>query len=144
MINVVIISNDTEIKQLLTEQDDMRVFVIDEIALDDTVKNIKACEPDIILMEQYLDKIDVGILCYFLGLHANCPEASNLILTEGIPTVEMLQDAGFRVQGYIIPEQRQAIVKAVRVVSSGEAWLSRQLVSDVIDHFSSLYTDADD
>ena len=143
MINVVIISNDTEIKQLLTEQDDMRVFVIAETALDDTVQNIKACTPDIIVMEQHLEKIDVGILCYFLGLSSNCSLASNLILTEDVPTVEMLQDAGFRVQGYIIPEQRRAIAKAVRVVFNGEAWLSRQLVSDVIDHFSSLYTGID-
>jgi DNA-binding NarL/FixJ family response regulator len=64
------------------------------------------------------------------------PTTRCLILTDEQPTFEMLQMSGFRARGYILPEQRSDIVRAVRVVEDGEAWLPRRLVAEMLNRFS--------
>ncbi|NOQ81689.1 MAG: hypothetical protein GQ548_04085 [Methylophaga sp.] len=139
MINVVIISSDETVQQLLAEQDDMHISVVAPTSLDETVESVRLCSPNIIVMEQEMEHINVDILCHFLS--NSCPDAQNLILTEHPPTLEMLQNSGFKARGYLSPEQKPLIGKAVRVIHDGEAWLPRKLVAEMLTHFSSSHSE---
>jgi len=139
MINTAIISNDEKIHQLLTDQEDINVTIITARGLDETVQQLSQCAPDIIVIEQTLDNMDVDILCHFL--RKACPDAQHIILASELATFETLQNAGFHIRAYISPEQRPMIVKAVHVVHKGEAWLPRKLVTEMLNHFASIHAE---
>jgi len=141
MINVVVISDDKTVQQRLAAQLDIKLTVIQASSMDETVKNVKQCFPHIIVSEKNMENIDIDVLCHFLS--ENCPSAQNIILIDELPTFDLLQNSGFRVRGYLTPEQKHLIVKAVRVVHDGEAWLPRKLVAEMLNYFSSNHIEVE-
>ena len=141
MINVVLISNDRTVQQRLAAQADIQLTVLQATTVDDTVQLTKKHSPDIIISEQNMEKIDSDILCHILN--KTCPSAQNIILVDDFPTFNMLQNSGFKVRGYLTSEQKHLIVKAVRVVHNGEAWLPRKLVAEMLNYFTSIHTELD-
>ncbi len=134
MINVVVITEDKTVQQRLAAQADIQLTVVQATSVDETVRTVQKCFPDIIVSEQNMENIDIDVLCHFLS--RSCPSAQNVILVEDSPTFELLQNSGFKARGYLTPEQKHLIVKVVRVVNDGEAWLPRKLVADMLDYFS--------
>jgi len=139
MINVVVICNDRTVQQRLAAQTDIQLTIIQATSMDETVRLTKQCYPDIIVSEKNMENIDTDILCHYLS--QNCPLAQNIILVDELPTFDMLQSSGFKVRGYLTSEQKHLIVKAVRVVHDGEAWLPRSLVAEMLNHFASHHTE---
>jgi len=137
MINVVLISNDKTVQQRLAAQTDLQLTVLQASTVDETVRLAKQHSPDIIISEQKMENND--IFCHFLS--KTFPSAKNIILVEDFPTFTMLQNSGFKVRGYLTPEQKHLIVKAVRVVHDGEAWLPRKLVAEMLDHYASIHSE---
>jgi len=141
MINVVVISDDRTVQQRLAAQSDIKLTVIQASSMDETVKNVKQCFPHIIISEQNMENLDIDVLCHFLS--ESCPSAQNIILIDELPTLNLLQNAGFKVRAYLTPEQKHLIVKAVRVVHDGEAWLPRKLVAEMLNYFSSNHIEVE-
>jgi len=139
MINVVLIGNDKTVQQRLAAQADIKVTVLQATTVDETVQRAKQYWPDIIISEQKMENIDSDILCHFLN--KICPSAQNIILAEDFPTFSMLESSGFKVRGYLTSEQKHLVVKAVRVVHDGEAWLSRKLVAEMLNYFTSMHSE---
>jgi len=139
MIRVVVISNDRTVQQRLAAQMDIQLTVIEATSMDEAVQLTKECYPDIIVSEKNMENVDADILCHFLS--KNCPSAQNIILVEEQPTFDMLQSSGFNVRGYLTSEQKHLIVKAVRVVHDGEAWLPRRLVAEMLNYFASHHVE---
>jgi len=139
MINVVLISNDRTVQQRLAAQADIKLTVLQATTMDETAQRAKQHSPDIIISEQNMEKIDSDILCHILN--KTCPLAQNIILVDDFPTFNMLQNAGFKVRGYLTSEQKHLIVKAVRVVHNGEAWLPRKLVAEMLNHYASIHSE---
>ena len=138
MINVVIISNDSaEELALLSQQSDMNVLLVVPTTLDDTLEQVGRSQPDIIIIEHGIGNSSADILCHHVS--KQYPDASCLMLTEKPPNFEMLQNSGFKARGYITPEQRSDLDRAVRVVHDGEAWLPRKLVTDMLNRFGSTF-----
>ncbi len=135
MINVVVVSN-SEIAEtpILKGQRDFNVFKMAAANIELAVEEAAKYNADIFLLDSQDAVINSEMLCHFLN--EAYPKAQCLILTDQQPTFEMLQMSGFRARGYILPEQRKDIVRAVRVVNDGEAWLPRRLVAEMLNRFS--------
>ena len=137
MINVVVISEDKTVQQRLAAQADIQLTIVQATSMDETVRTVQKYFPDIVVSEQNMENVDIDVLCHLLS--RKCPSAQNIILVEDSPTFELLQNSGFKARGYLTPEQKHLIVKAVRVVNDGEAWLPRKLVADMLDCFASQH-----
>lgn len=132
MINVVVISNDLAVEiQLLEQQADINVTQISPTDLDNIIQKVAQYQPDIFIMEQGEENVNVDILGHFLSQHYL--NTRNLVLCDETPTLEMLQNSGFKAYGYVLTKQRAVLDKAVRTVHSGEAWLPRKLVSEMLN-----------
>jgi len=143
MINVVVVSNNLDSEmQLLAQQKDMRVAKVELTNLDNILQQVAEYHPEVIIIEQGTENVSADILCHFLS--HQYPDARNLILCSEEPTFEMLQNSGFKARGYILPEQRDVLDKAVRVVHDGEAWLPRKLVANMLNRFAASFFQADE
>ena len=138
MINVVVISNNpaTELSAL-SEQSNMSVTKVLPTTIENIVEQIGERHPDIIIIADSTESNNKDLLCCFLAKQYKY--ARHLILTDKAPTYEMLETSGFRARGYIAPEQHSAIVKAVRVVFDGEAWLPRKLVTEMLNRYAATF-----
>ena len=137
MIRVAIVSNNAKgLTVLLDWLDDINVTVVAPSTMEDTQKQVLECIPDIIVIEQNLDSLNTDLLCHLL--YKDFSRAQSIILTDGAPTFEMLKSTGFSVRGYITKEQRSSLAKVVRVVHDGEAWLPRNIVTEMLNHFAEM------
>ena len=135
MINVIIVSNTPANEVVLLDWlADIDVSAVTPSTMDETLQQVLAATPDIVIMEQDLETLSTDILCHLL--HTQCPKAQSIILTDEIPTFEMLQNTGFSVRGYMTREQRSSLAKAVRVIHEGEAWLPRTIVTEMLNRFA--------
>tara|TARA_R110002049_G_scaffold194613_5_gene363506 strand:+ start:64 stop:489 length:426 start_codon:yes stop_codon:yes gene_type:complete len=136
MINVVIFSPVSDaVKHVIEVQSDMWLTDVQPSTLDDVITQVGYQHPDIFVITQDSEHINGDILCHFLSKHY--PAAQSLILTDEDPTFDMLRDSGFKARGYIVKGQQAEIDKAVRAVHSGEAWLPRKLVAEMLNRFES-------
>jgi len=133
MINAIIIGSNAVVEGVLKQQADITTTVIHSSSLDDVVEQVRQYHPDIFILKHEAGELNGDILCHFLSRHY--PVAQSLILVEHEPTFGMLKNSGFKARGYISKEQLIEIDKAVRAVYSGEAWLPRKLVSEMLDRF---------
>lgn len=143
MINVVVISHtpDNELG-FLERLADINISAVIPSTMDKTLQQALADSPDIIVMEQNLETLNVDILCHLL--HLQDSKAQIIILTDEEPTFEMLKNTGFSVRGYMTKEQRSSLAKAVRVINEGEAWLPRTIVTEMLNRFAQTNPDSNE
>lgn len=134
MINVVVLGRSITNLINLAEHDDLNINVIEPESIDDALSAIKAAETDVTVLDQHNEQINTDILC--LVLATNFPLNQTIILSDKVPDFEQLKATGFRARGYITPPQHDKLVKAIRAVHDGEAWLPRRLVADMLNHFA--------
>jgi len=134
MINVVVLGRSIPSLIDLTVHDDLNITVIEPDTIDTAVLEIKAANTDITLLQQHHDRINTDILCLILA--TNFPQNQTIILSAKTPDFEQLKATGFRARGFITPPQHDKLVKAIRAVHDGEAWLPRRLVADMLNHFA--------
>lgn len=134
MINVVVLGSSIPSLINLAVHDDLNIIVIEPDTIDDAVLEIKAANTDITVLEQHNDRINTDILC--LVLATNYSHNQTIILSDKAPDFDKLKATGFRARGYITPSQHDKLVKAIRAVHDGEAWLPRRLVADMLNHFA--------
>ena len=134
MINVVVLGRSIPSLINLAVHDDLNVTVIEPDTIDDALLAIMTAKTDITVLEQNNEHINTDILC--LVLATNYPINQTIILSDTPPDFEQLKATGFRARGYITPLQHDKLVKAIRAVHDGEAWLPRRLVADMLNHFA--------
>ncbi len=135
MIKIAIISLNAKAEILLLAQHtEMKISHIVPSTLEQVVQQVADLAPNIIIIDHELDNISADILCHFLN--KKCPDARSIMLIEAQPSFEMLENTGFKVQGFLTTEQRPLLAKAIRVVHDGEAWLPRKLVTEMLNQFS--------
>lgn len=134
MINVVVFKPvpDT-VMRVLEEQNDIWLKVVQPTVLDEVIEQVGRQHPEIFIITHDTEHLNGDILCHFLS--KNYPAAQSLILIDEEPTFEMLRSSGFKARGYIVKEQLTKIDKAIRAVHSGEAWLPRRLVAEMLNRF---------
>jgi DNA-binding NarL/FixJ family response regulator len=138
MIKVAVISIQARPEvELLSKCDDIKVMEIKPVNFKSIIDQLKLFSPDIFILQDGVENISVHGLCHYLSQYF--PSSRSLILTSEIPNFEMLQNSGFKARGYVLPEQRAQLVKAVRVVDDGEAWLPRKLVTDMLNRFTASF-----
>jgi len=134
VINVVLVGRTIASLINLAEHNDLKINVIDPETVDTAVLAIIAAKADITVLEQNNERINADILC--LVLATNYEHNQTLILSDKTPDFNQLKATGFRARGYITPSQHDKLVKAIRAVHDGEAWLPRRLVADMLNHFA--------
>ena len=134
MINVVIFNPVSDaVKRVLEQQTDIWLKDVQPYILDDVVAQVGHQHPDIFIITQNIGHMNGDVLCHFLSKYY--PTAQSLILVNEEPTFDVLKSSGFKARGYIVKGQQAKIAKAVRAVHSGEAWLPRKLVAEMLDRF---------
>jgi DNA-binding NarL/FixJ family response regulator len=143
MIKVAIISHDAGMHaRVLASNDTFEITEVIPSTLTDTIHDVVAASPDILVLKEGVADVSVDMLCHVLS--KKLPYSRSLILIEQAPSFEMLQNSGFKARGYLTPEQWPYLEKAVTVVFDGEAWLPRKLVTDMLNRFSSSFIMVDE
>lgn len=138
MIRVAVISTQASSEvQLLAKCDDIEVTEIKPVNIKSIVDQLTLFSSDIFILQEGVETISVHGLCHYLSQYF--PSARTIILTTETPNFEMLQSSGFKARGYVLPDQRDQLDKAVRVVDDGEAWLPRKLVTDMLNRFTASF-----
>lgn len=136
MIRVCLIGADiAKEKALLESQSDIAVTVVTVAELDQMLDDISRSRSHILVISDLGAKFDADDLC--LHTYLRDSEIRTLIISEQDADFDRLDATGFSCKGFMLHEQRHAIVRAVRVIHDGEAWLSRKLVTAVMDHLAS-------
>lgn len=134
MINVVVVGRSIPSLINLAVHDDLNISIIEPDTIDAAIIAITAAEADLTVLEQHNERINTDILCMVLA--TNYSHNQTIILSEKTPDFEQLKATGFRARGYITPSQHDKLVKAIRAVHDGEAWLPRRLVAEMLNHFA--------
>jgi len=134
VINVVLVGRTIASLINLAEHDDLKITVIDPETIDTAILAIIAAEADITVLEQNNERINADILCLVLATHY--AHNQTIILSDKTPDFDQLKATGFRARGYLTPSQHDKLVKAIRAINDGEAWLPRRLVADMLNHFA--------
>jgi len=137
MITVCLVGVDVvKEKTLLGSQSGIVLHQISNAALDEMLGDIARHDPDILVISDVGGQIDADTLC--LHTYMQNPAIKTLIVTSQDADYQRLERTGFSCKGFMLHQQCHAIVRAVRVMYDGEAWLSRTLVTAVIDHLASI------
>lgn len=135
MIKVCLIgSNVAKEQALLKSQSEIDVHRVAVGEFDDMLTQVTQINPAILVLSDVDSELDADELC--LHTYLRNPEIKTLIITEHEAGYDRLEATGFSCKGFMLHEQRHAVVRAVRVVNDGEAWLSRKLVTKVLDQLA--------
>jgi DNA-binding NarL/FixJ family response regulator len=135
MIRVCLIGADiAKEKALLESQSDISVSVVEIADLDQMLDDISRSRSHILVISDVGADFDADGLC--LHTYLRHPDIKTLIITEEDADYGRLDATGFSCKGFMLHEQRHAIVRAVKVVNDGEAWLSRKLVTTVLNQLA--------
>ncbi len=138
MIKVCLIGEDTaKEKALLESQSGIALHVIATAETDVMLKAVCDIRPDILIVSDVGGQLSADELCMHTYLRA--PDIKTLIITEHEADYARLEATGFSCKGFMLHQQRHAIVRAVRVMYDGEAWLSRKLVTTVLNQLASQH-----
>jgi len=136
MIKVCLIGEDiAKEKALLESQSGITLHTIAIAETDVMLKTICDLHPDILVLSDVGSKLPADEICMHAYLRA--PDIKTLIISEHEADYARLEATGFSCKGFMLHQQRHAIVRAVRVMYDGEAWLSRKLVTTVLDQLAS-------
>ena len=137
-INIVILDNHAlvraGIRSLLDSRAGMRV-IGDAGNLADGLEIIARLKPDIVLFElNLIDQVTSQVISQLI----NASETSRLILVTGTSDSEVNQqvvESG--VMGMVFKSQPpETLIKAIEKVHSGEVWLERSLIANVLSRLS--------
>ena len=135
MIRISLLGADiSKERALLDSQPGFALTVLELGDFDQMLDNISQSRPEILIISDVGANIDADDLCLHTFLRH--PDIKTLIITEHDADYARLDATGFSCKGFMLHEQRHAIVRAVRVINDGEAWLSRKLVTAVMDHLA--------
>lgn len=135
MIKVCLIGADVDKeKALLAGQPGIALQRVMLADLDSMLREIVMYGPDILVISDICGQLDADALC--LHTYLRTPDIKTLIITAKDADYQRLEATGFSCKGFMLHEQRHALVRAVRVMNDGESWLSRKLVTSVLDHLA--------
>lgn len=141
MIKVCLIGKDIEKeKSLLESQAGIELHIVAIGDFDQMLHDIGHAHPHILVISDVASDIDADALS--LHTYLRNPDVKTLIITNHEADYARLENTGFSCKGFMLHEQRHAIVRAVRVMHDGEAWLTRKLVSSVMDQLASTAMEA--
>lgn len=134
MIKVAVLGENTLTGCDLTTTDDLEIITLTANNLNQAIDDIIGLNADIVILDQDNEELHADIVCSFLAKHHS--KSQTLILTSQTPDFDMLSQTGFSARGYITPNQRNVLNKAIHAVFDGEAWLPRRLVAEMLDRFA--------
>ncbi len=136
MIRVCLIGADVDKESaLLQSQAEIALTRVELDELDTMLNDIVKARPDVLVMSDVCGQLEADSVCLHAYLHN--PSIKTLIITQEEADFARLEQTGFSCKGFMLHQQRHAIVRAVRVLHEGESWLSRKLVTAVMDHLAS-------
>lgn len=135
MIRVCLIGTDIEKEQaLLSSVPNIDLSVMKVSDFDSLLHEVTRLHPDMVVLSDINNNLDVDALC--MHIYLRTPEIKTLIVTQTEFDYTRLEKTGFSCKGFMLHEQRHAIARAVKVIHEGESWLSRKLVTQLLDHLS--------
>lgn len=135
MIKVCLIGSNTEKEQaLLISQSEIELYVVPVDDFDVMLNKVCDIYPDILILSDAGNQVPADELC--MHTYLRNPDIKTLIISEQEADYQRLEATGFSCKGFILHDQRHAIVRAVKVINDGEAWLTRKLVSTVLDQLA--------
>lgn len=136
MIKVCLIgANVAKEQALLKSQPEIDLHRVNLGEFEGMLKQVAQINPAILVLSDVDSNLDADQLCFHTYLRN--PDIKTLIITEQEAGYDRLEATGFSCKGFMLHQQRHAVVRAVRVVNDGEAWLSRKLVTTVLDQLAS-------
>lgn len=119
----------------LEDQPDIQLYEIAIGSLTQIMTAIIDNRLEILILDHENTALHPDIVCAFIKQKSL--NAKILVLSQYEPDFHMLKKTGFSVRGYISPEQKSLLKKAVIAVHADEAWLPRRLVAEMLDRFAS-------
>lgn len=135
MINVLLIGADLEAEHLrLSAETGISSELSVSGSMDEIVAHVGQQRSDIVIISEQQSPESADELCLLISLAHR--DSQVMIVTDLHPDLERLRASAYKCRGYITNNQRHDLLKAIKVVHAGEAWLPRKLVADVLDYMS--------
>ncbi|EEF78859.1 response regulator transcription factor [Methylophaga thiooxydans] len=135
MIRVCLIGKDTaKEKALLESRSDIDLYMVELGDFEDMLDDIARSYPHVLVISDVCGGIDADALCMHTYLRS--PETKTLIISDTEADYHRLEATGFSCKGFMLHQQRHAIVRAVNVINDGESWLSRKLVTTLLNQLA--------
>ncbi len=135
MISVCLVGSDIKKElALLQSQHNIITNALYETSFEALLDAITKLKPDVLVISDQSNQLSADELCFYVSLRST--QTKTIIITDKPATYEQLKLSAFTCRGFVAYEQRHAIVRAVRVVYDGEAWIPRKLVTDVLDQLA--------
>lgn len=134
MIKVAVLGETTLSGCDLTAAEDLQIITLTATSLNQAIDDIIGLNADVVILDQDNEELHADVVCSFLARQHS--RAQTLILTSQTPDFDMLSQTGFSARGYITPNQRNLLNKAIHAVFDGEAWLPRRLVAEMLNRFA--------
>lgn len=134
MIKVAVLGETTLTGCDLSAADDLQIITLTATNLNQAIDDIIGLDADVVVLDQDNEELHADVVCSFLAKQHS--KAQTLILTNQNPDFDMLSQTGFSARGYITPNQRHVLNKAIHAVFDGEAWLPRRLVAEMLNRFA--------
>jgi DNA-binding NarL/FixJ family response regulator len=129
MISVQVIGITKQLKQIVTSKEKHASFLDDEIRALNTVEKTK---PAVILLDYNLRNAETS---EYIKLLLNVSEKSKIVvIADGLRDKEIFACLTAGAKGYQeIKTLSDYVVKMVKVVDAGEAWITRRMVARLLD-----------
>ncbi len=129
MINVQVIGTTKQLKQIVTSREKHSSFLDDEIRALDSVEKTK---PSVILLDYNLRNAETS---EYIKLLLNVSKKSKIVvIADGLRDKEIFACLIAGAKGYQeINTLSDYIVKMVKVIDAGEAWITRRMVAKLLD-----------
>ncbi len=129
MINLQIIGNIEQLKPLFGKEDMQVCFLEDEVQALNTVEQKK---PAVILLDYKLRKVETA--SYIKLLLKASSESKIIVIANDLNDNDVLAFLIAGARGYQnLKQLNKYAVKMVKVINTGEAWVTRRMVAKLLD-----------
>lgn len=135
MIRVAVLGDATITAcEVLHEHEEIALLVLNTASLSQTMASVLQWNVDVVILDHENTTLHPDVVCAFLNQLQHSLKI--LVLIEGEADFNMLKKTGFSVRGYLSTQQLPMLLRAVKAVHEGEAWLPRKLVAEMLDRFA--------
>lgn len=139
MIRIVIAESDPKLCELFSEQlsavPDYEVVGAMSTGCA-AIAAVARLNPDIVALD--IDLPDIGGLEILPVVNWCSPQTKVIVLSGHDEETTILEALELGARGYIVKGERADMIKAIRVVQSGEVWARRRVVARVLDRLVGL------